>query len=213
MKIRRAAAHTAIALAVASSAAALGPRRALAQLRGPFVGVGAGMEGVRDQELGDERFGLMLHARAGWGLGHSVTPMLELGFHGLGDEEPRNGDVVIIAPSQGGANTQVVRRPSVLSTASLLASVQVGAPGGFYLRPGVGVGTHAFASYNLFGDTPSAETSHETGVAAGLALGRVMNPAGRFPIAIEGVGVWTGGEDSTGARWAAGVQIVPMLRF
>jgi hypothetical protein len=196
------------------AASALGsPARAqgAGDLRGPFIGVGAGMGNVRDQNLEEQRIGVMLHARAGWGLGHGIAPMLELGVHGLGDDQPRNGDIVII--NDLGA-TQVVRRPSVLNTVSLLASVQVGLSGAMYVRPGIGLGSHAFAAYNLFSDdTPTAETSHEAGPALGLALGRTMNVAGRFPIAVEGVALWTGGEDSTGSRWAAGVQIVPMIRF
>jgi len=197
------------------AASALGSPAARAQgagdLRGPFIGVGAGMGNVRDQNLGEQRIGVMLHARAGWGLGNGITPMLELGVHGLGDDQPRNGDIVII--NDLGA-TQVVRRPSVLNTVSLLASVQVGLPGTTYVRPGIGLGSHAFAAYSLFGDdTPTAETSHEAGLAAGIALGRTMNLAGRFPVAGEGVALWTGGEDSTGSRWAAGIQIVPMIRF
>ena len=201
------------ALCVAASA--VGAPAALAQgagdLRGPFIGVGVGMGNVRDQNLDEQRIGAILHARAGWGLGHGIAPMLELGVHGLGDDQPRNGDIVII--NDLGA-TQVVRRPSVLNTVSLLASVQVGLPGTMYVRPGIGVGSHAFATYNLVSDdTPTAETSHEAGLAAGIALGRTMNLAGRFPVAVEGVALWTGGEDSTGSRWAAGIQIVPMIRF
>jgi hypothetical protein len=210
--------RAAVVLVAASAASALAAPAALAQgagdLRGPFIGVGAGMGSVRDQNLDEQRVGAMLHARAGWGLGHGIAPMLELGVHGLGDDQPRNGDVVIINPSGGGQTTQVVRSPSVLNTVSLLASVQVGLPRAFYVRPGLGVASHAFAVYNLFGtDTPTAETSHEAGPAAGFALGRTMNLAGRFPVAVEGVALWTGGEDSTGSRWAAGVQVVPMIRF
>src|SRR3954471_24044188 len=150
-----------IAGVVVAASAAVGSTAVHAQgggeLRGPFIGVGAGMGNVRDQNLDEQRIGAMLHARARWGLGHGVTPMLELGVHGLGDDQPRNGDVVIINPSGGGQTTQVMRTPSVLNTVSLLASVQVGLAGAMYVRPGVGVASHAFAVYNLFGtDTPTA---------------------------------------------------------
>jgi hypothetical protein len=210
---RRSIVRIAVAAACALVPSSAGAQRAR-ELRGPFVGVGFGMGNVRDQELDEQRMGVMLHARAGWGLGHAVAPMLEVGVHGLGDEQPRNGDVVVINPSGGGQTTQVVRTPSVLNTVSVLASVQVGLPGGIYLRPGIGAGRHAFPTYNLFGgDTPTAETSHEAGPAAQIALGRTMNLAGRFPVAVEGIGLWSGGEDSTGSRWAAGVQVVPMIRF
>jgi hypothetical protein len=207
-----------VALAALSTALALAPSGGSAQLpdgvRGPFAGVGVGMGNVRDQNLDAQRIGAMLHARLGWGLGRAVAPMLEVGVHGLGDEEPRNGDIVIIDPSNGGQMTQVVRTPEVLNTVSVLASVQVGLPAAMYVRPGIGLGRHAFPVYNLFGtDPPTAGTSHEGGPAAGIALGRTMNPSGRFPVAVEGVVLWSGGEDGTGSRWAAGVQIVPMIRF
>jgi hypothetical protein len=190
----------------------IAPGRAAAQggVQGRFVGAGVGVGHVANPDLGDARFGLMLHARAGWGLPHALAPMLEMSMHGLGDDEPRNGDVVV-TPSGG---TQVVRRPSLLNTVSVLASLQVGLPGSYYVRPGVGVGSHAFASYNLFsGDVPMAETSYEAGSAAGIAIGRTLNVAGRFPIAVEGIGLWSHGEDTTGPRWAAGLQVVPMIRF
>jgi hypothetical protein len=201
------------ALTLAAAIVALVPARAAAQaeVRGPFVGAGGGVGNVAKQDVDDSRFGLMLHARAGWRLGHALAPMVEVGIHGLGDDEPRNGDIVITNPSGG---TQVVRRPSMLSTLSVLASLQVGLPGAYYVRPGVGVGYHAFPSYNLFGsDLATAETSHEAGPAAGIAIGRTLNVAGRFPIAVEGIGLWSHGEDSTGSRWAAGLQVVPMIRF
>jgi hypothetical protein len=206
-----------VALAAVSAALALAPSGGSAQvpggLRGPFIGVGVGLENLRDPGRDDQRFGAMLHARAGIGLG-SVAPMLEVGFRGLGDDEPSIDDVVIITAQPVGEPIGGLRKPSMLSTISVLASVQVGLPGAFHVRPGVGLGSHAFPVYNLFGtDTPVASTSHEAGLAAGLALGRTMNVAGRFPVAIEAVGLWSGGEDSTGSRWAAGVQVVPMIRF
>jgi len=201
----------------AAAALALAPSPGSAQAAGepggPFVGLGVGVGNVQDQNLDQHRVGLMLHARVGWGLGHSVTPMLEFGFHGLGDEQPQNGDVVIIAPSQGGTRTQVVRRPEVLQTMSLLASVQVGLPGDLYVRPGVGLAWHAFPVYKLDGDVQGAGVSNEAGPAAQLALGRTLRLSRRFPVAVEAIGLWSEGEDSTGSRWAAGIQVVPMLRF
>jgi hypothetical protein len=209
-----------LALIAAAVAASLEPSAAAAQradgLRGPFAGVGIGMGNVRDQGLEEQRLGPMLHGRLGWGLGRSITPMLELGVYGLGDDRPEIGDVVYVydTPETGGAQTtQVLRTPSVLNIYSALASVQIGLPRGLYVRPGIGLGFHSFASYRLDPDAPLAETSQEGGPAAGIALGRTLNALGRFPIAVEGIALWSGGEDSTGSRWVAGLQIVPMLRF
>jgi hypothetical protein len=55
--------------------------------------------------------------------------------------------------------------------------------------------------------------SEEAGPAAQLAVGRTLRLSRRVPVAVEAIGLWSGGEDSTGARWAAGVQVVPMIRF
>jgi hypothetical protein len=199
----------AAALALAPSP---GSAQAAGESGGPFVGVGVGVGNVQDQTLDQHRVGPMLHARAGWSFG-STAVMLEGAWHGLGDEQARIGDVVIIAPSQGGTQTQVVRRPEVLQTMSLLASVQVGLPHALYVRPGAGLAWHSFPVYELFGDTQSAEMSEEAGLAAQLAVGRTLRLSRRFPVAVEAIALWSGGEDSTGARWAAGIQIVPMLRF
>jgi hypothetical protein len=67
--------------------------------------------------------------------------------------------------------------------------------------------------YRLGTDAPIAEMSEEAGPAAQLAIGWTLRLSRRFPVAVEAIGLWSGGEDSTGARWAAGVQVVPMLRF
>lgn len=199
------------ALAAGLAALALAPSHAHAQtpggLRGPFVGLGVGVENVRDQDLGQHRVGLMLHARAGWGLGSNAV-MLEGAWHGMGDEQAHVDDIVWV-----GGEPTLARRPKVLQTMSLLASVQVGLPGDLYVRPGVGVAWHSFPVYHVDSDDQFAELSEEAGPAAQLALGRTLRLSRRFPVAVEAIGLWSGGEDSTGARWAAGVQVVPMLRF
>jgi hypothetical protein len=131
--------------------------------------------------------------------------------HGLGDDQPRTSDLTVTNEFGG---TQVNRRPVVLNTMSLLASLQVGIREQIYVRPGIGLGRHAFATYLVGADgVESAEVSHEAGPAAGLALGRVFNVAQRFPMAVEGLVLWSQGEDSSGSRWAAGVQVVPQLHF
>jgi hypothetical protein len=55
--------------------------------------------------------------------------------------------------------------------------------------------------------------SHETGPAAGLAVGRVLGARQRVPVAVEGFGLLSHGEDSSGSRWAFGLRVVPQLRF
>ncbi|HSU14687.1 hypothetical protein [Longimicrobium sp.] len=203
---------TFLVAAVLAASAVIAPR-AGAQLnpRGPFVGIGVGVSAVNNDELGQHRLGPALHGRVGWGFSRSLAAMLEVGVHGLGDDRPRNSDIVVTNELGG---TQVNRRPVVLNTVSLLASVQIGDPEQVYVRPGVGLGRHAFATYFVgSGGVTDAQVSHEAGPAAGLALGRVFNVAQRFPVAVEGTVLWSHGEDSSGSRWAAGVQVVPQLRF
>ncbi|MFL5383868.1 MAG: hypothetical protein ACJ8GN_15210 [Longimicrobiaceae bacterium] len=202
------------ALAAGLAALVVAPSHAHAQvpggLRGPFVGLGVGVENVQDQNLDQHRVGVMLHARAGWGFGSNAV-MLEAAWHGIGDEQPRNGDLVFLEDPSG--DPSWVRRPKVLGTMSLLASVQVGLPGDLYLRPGAGVAWHMFPVYTFDVDVQGTGVSNEAGPAAQLAVGRTLRLSRRFPVAVEAIGLWSGGEDSTGARWAAGVQVVPMLRF
>jgi hypothetical protein len=201
------------AVVLASTAALAGQARAQAALNphGPFVGVGVGIGSINNPDGGTSRVSPVLHGRVGWGFSRSVAAMLEVGVHGLGDDRPRTSDLSVVNEF-GGIHEN--RRPVVLSTQSVLLSLQVGVPEQVYVRPGIGLGRHAFATY-LVGQNSvdRAEISHEGGLAAGLALGRVFNVAQRFPLAVEGVMLWSGGEDSTGSRWAAGLQVVPQLRF
>jgi hypothetical protein len=206
-----------IALAGLAGALVLAPAPGAAQQaaepRGPFVGLGVGVGNVQDPDAHMHRVGPMLHARAGWALGGATAVMLEGAWHGLGDDQAQIGDIVTVDPPGGGQQTQVMRRPEVLQTMSLLASVQVGLPGNLYVRPGLGLAWHSFPVYTLGTDAPRAEMSEEAGPAAQLAVGRTLRLSRRFPVAVEAIGLWSQGEDSTGSRWAAGVQIVPMLRF
>jgi len=201
------------ALAAGLTALALAPSLGTAQvtgeLRGPFVGLGVGLGNVRDQNLGQHRVGVMLHARAGWGFGRNAA-MLEAALHGLGDDQARGDDFVW---PEGSTDPVPSRRPEVLQTMSWLAALQVGLPGDLYVRPGVGIAWHAFPFYDFSSDAIGAGTSMEAGPAAQLAVGRTLRLSPRFPVAVEAIGLWSGGEDSTGARWAAGIQVVPMIRF
>jgi hypothetical protein len=205
---RRLSLKSAVAALLTLSALALMPSHARAQVPGgPFVGLGVGVENVQDQNLDQHRVGLTLHARAGWGIGSNAL-MLEGAWHGIGDDQARVDDVVWV-----NNEPTLARRPRVLQTMSLLASVQVGLSGDFYVRPGAGVAWHSFPVYHIDSDVQFAEMSEEAGPAAQLAVGRTLRLSRRFPVAVEAIGLWSGGEDSTGARWAAGVQVVPMLRF
>ncbi len=198
------------AAAVALAAAAISAADARAQA-GPFVGVGVGMGSINDSDAGNHRVSPVLHGRVGWGFSRSLAAVLEVGVHGLGDEQPRTSDISII--NEFGA-TQVNRRPVVLNTVSLLASVQVGDPEQVYVRPGIGLGRQAFATYLTgAGGVESAGISHEAGLAAGVALGRVVRVGQRLPVAVEAAALWSHGEDSSGSRWGAGVQVVPLLHF
>jgi hypothetical protein len=211
---RRLSLESAVAALLTLSALALAPSHARAQasgvLRGPFVGLGVGVENVQDQNLDQHRVGVTLHARAGWGIGANAL-MLEGAWHGIGDDQARVGDLMFLDDPSG--DPTWVRRPKVLQTMSLLASMQVGLPGDFYVRPGAGIAWHSFPVYHIDSDDQFAEMSEEAGPAVQLALGRTLRLSRRVPVAVEAIGLWSGGEDSTGARWAAGVQVVPMLRF
>ena len=201
------------ALAAGFAAIAMAPSRGTAQvtdeLRGPFVGLGVGVGNVRDQNLGQHRVGVMLHARAGWGFGRNAA-MLEAALHGLGDEQATASDFTW---PPGSTEPVPSRRPRVLQTMSWLAALQVGLPGDLYVRPGVGLAWHSFPFYDFSSDAIGAGISMEAGPAAQLAVGRTLHLSRRVPVAVEAIGLWSGGEDSTGARWAAGLQVVPMLRF
>lgn len=197
----------------AAAAAALSTASAHAQAlpdRGPFVGVGVGVSTVNDPDAGLNRVSPMLHGRVGWGFSRTLAAMVELTAHGLGDDQPRPSDITL---GSGGAVTWN-REPSVLSTVSLLASLQIGDPSQIYVRPGIGLGRHAVASYYTSGTTVvSANASHEAGPAAGLAVGRAFRAGARVPVAVEAVVLWSHGEDSAGSRWAAGFQVVPQIHF
>ena len=135
--------------------------------RGPFIGIGVGVSTVNDPDAGLNRVSPTLHGRVGWGFSHTLAAMVELTAHGLGDDRPRTSDLTL---GPGGAVTWN-RQPSVLNTVSLLASLQIGEPEQIYVRPGIGLGRHAVASYYTSGTTVlRADASHEAGPAAGLAV-------------------------------------------
>jgi hypothetical protein len=52
----------------------------------------------------------------------------------------------------------------------------------------------------------------ETAPTVGVAVGRRV-PVPGFPLNVEGVAAWSGGEDTTFPRWTTGVQIVRVIAF
>lgn len=198
---------TKIALVLVSAAVlAASPEVAEAQA---FVGVGGNvsMIGQRETDTGATRPGL--NGRVGFGVGRGVAVVLEASLYGLGDDVPQPDDY------QGG---ELIHRPEVLRTDAVLASVQLSLGGGLYVRPGVGLGRHAFASYLVTGSGPEehaydAEVSHEAGLAAGLAVGTTLQASPRLSVALEAVALFSQGEDSSAGRRVFGLQIVPLFRF
>ena len=189
-------------------AAAVLPARA--QSRAEFS-AGAGIAAVSASDGGGSQVGPAVNVALSMPVG-GVRVGLEAALLAMGDEEPRTSD---LRPRQTGSppitDFDVVRRPRVLSTAFVMATLQVPVGSGTYLRPEIGAGRHGFASY-LVGATTveSAEVSHEWGPAAGVVAGYHLG--GRNPaVTIEAGGFWSGGEDSSGDRTSFVLRIVPRI--
>lgn len=190
----------------AAAAIVLAPGGAAAQASagtGFFIGVGGGVSDVRDTEADLSTLRPSLHLRAGYAIRPAVAVMVEFTQTGIG-AQPR--DSVVIDGS-------VVRADHQLSTSVLLVSAQLGDPRSIYVRPGVGFGRHAFT---VFAPAPgggySPETSHEAGIAAGIAVGHEFAVRG-FPVSAEATTLWTSGEDSSSPRLSLGLQFVHDFRF
>ncbi|HSU14686.1 hypothetical protein [Longimicrobium sp.] len=194
-----------ILLALATSAAGT---HAAAQA-GPFVGAGVGVARVGEPATDQSRVTPSLHLRAGWALSPTMALLVEGGLDGIG--RTRVGiqplpDLAVIGGPPG--------IPHNLRTLSVLASLQAGSPRTIYVRPGIGFARHTFASYRpLPTDGWKLETEGEWGPAAGLAVGREVSVIPGFPLGVEAVARWSGGEDSSSPRWSAGVQVVRDVRF
>jgi len=186
----------------AAAAIALAPGNAAAQ-SGFFIGVGGGVSNVRDTGAELSTIRPSLHLRAGYAIRPAVALMVEFTQTGIG-AQPRDSVVI---------DGTVVRADHQLSTSVLLLSAQLGDPRSVYVRPGIGFGRHAFTA---FMPTPGggyvSETSHEAGIAAGLAVGHEFALSG-FPISTEATALWTSGEDSSSPRVSLGVQLVHDIRF
>ena len=198
--------RSAFILAVAA-ALGLAPSVARAQT-GPFIGIGAGAGRVAQPSTGASRFAPSLHARAGWSITPTVAVMLEGSYVGVFSG---TGDPIDAAALTDSSFTTSNRK---LQTGAILASVQFGNPNTLYVRPGVGLGAHAFTAwYPLANDGYEERTHYEPGLAAGIAVGRQVSVIPGVPLAVEGVALWTGGEDSTTPRWSAGVQFATHIRL
>ncbi len=205
--------RSAILLTTAALAAAI-PSQGRAQAAGPtgfFVGVGAGLG--RTAEPGNDAANVSpaLHLRAGWAFTPSLSLVVEAGANAIGSQEM----VDFTVPDPTLVPVDIVEQRAVkLQTEWVLASLQVGNPATFYVRPGVGVARHAFDTLTpTSGDTYVAGTSFETGLAAGVAAGRQVRLIPGFPLNVEGIAVWTQGEDSTRPRWSTGLQVVHDFHF
>jgi hypothetical protein len=192
---------------VAATAAAPHAHAQAAEPRGFLVGVGGGVSLVNEPAVDASHFGAALNLRAGWRLGPSAAVMLEATMNAHGSRAADS--VQVIAP--GGPYFEHFSRS--LQTESLLASVQLGSPASFYVRPGVGIARHGFRVLRPLGNDMIIEAMEwEIAPAAALTVGRGI-PIPGFPLNLEGVVGWSGGEDSTNPRWTAGVQIARVFQF
>jgi hypothetical protein len=188
------------------AALAFAPQHVRAQ-SGPIVGLGAGVSGVAETGNAASRAGVAFHLRAGWQASRMVSVMLESNLDGMGGVHFSSDPLIDPSSSRQ------------LGTVSLLASVQLGNRSSVYVRPGIGIARHTFSflesrmSPGGNSDLILLESSNEWGPAAGLTVGHEMRVIPGFPLNIEAVAHWSGGEDSTGERWIGGLQIVRELRF
>jgi len=196
------------AFLAAAATLALAPLQAHAQSAehtGFFLGVGAGASRIAEPGAHAARLAPSLHLRAGWSFSPAASLMLEGALNGIGSPNP---DAPPFDEGIGGTY-----RNRQLATQSVLASLQLGSARSVYVRPGIGVARHSFTAFRpLPADGYAAETSHEWGAAAGLAVGHELAIPG-FPLRAEAVGQWSHGEDSSSPRWSAGVQFVRVIGF
>lgn len=194
-----------VLLALPLALAALASSAGAQELPARFVTVGVGVSRIDEEETGVSATRPHLRLGVGWRIGRGVAVMLDGAAYGIGDDEPRESDFV---------DGEFVRRAKVLGTQTLFAAVHVEADG-FYIRPGLGLGRHAYPAYYVGpGDAVlDAYTGHEAGPAAGVVVGRAFRFGDGMEMGVEGVGVWSHGEDSTGSHWVYGVQVAPRFRF
>ncbi len=172
-----------------------------------FIGFGAGVSRIEPKAspAGPGEGRASIAARAGIG-GSRVMLVVDWQRHGLGDEQPLASDY------RNGITTRV---PQVLRTEFLLLGAQVYLARGFYVRPSVGVGSNAFAVYDVPNgvNAESAEVSTEGALSAGLSAGYPLKLHRHFSLAIEASVLGSPGEDSSEGRTVFGIQVTPLLEF
>ena len=176
--------------------------------RGFFVGLGGGPGRVAEPSSHVSKLSPSLHLHAGYAFTPSLSLVVEGSMNAIGSTRldsasTRLADEPALAP-------RAVR----LQTESLLASLQVGNPASFYVRPGVGFARHAFATLTpVSNDQVVNGTSFEWSPAAGIAAGREVRVIPRFPLNVEAAAFYSRGEDSTSPRWTAALQVVREIHF
>ena len=192
-------------------AAALPPCQALAQRHG-FVGVGGRrvpqVSTDRPEVQGDTRFSF--GARAGYG-GSRVMVVLDYQRHGLADEEPLVSDWPSGAPTPAPV-------PQVLEADFLLLGAQIYLNRGLYVRPALGVGRQAFASYISLHvqrtASPIARMSARKGCSLpGLARGTTSKFIRGSHLGMEASLLLGSPVEGTGNRTVFGIQTTPLLDF
>jgi hypothetical protein len=174
-----------------------------------FVGAGGGLSLVGEPRSDASHLGASLHLRAGWSLGPATALMLEANMNGFDSSAP-DSTLRDFGPADGPYYEHFTR---TLQTDWLLASVQLGNPGSFYVRPGVGIARRAYVTTEyIASDVIVQATKRETAPALGLAVGRRIDIPG-FPLNVEATAGWSGHEDSTNPRWTTGLQVVRVIQF
>lgn len=174
-----------------------------------FIGAGVGVSRVGEPRSDASHVGEALHLRAGWRLGPRAALVLEAGMTGF-DSVFEDSTLIPVGPADG---PYYQPYPRTLKTQTVLASLQLAAPGSFYVRPGVGLARHAFLIEKpVLSDVVVQATRWETAPAVGLAVGRRV-PIPGFPLDLEATGGWSGHQDKTRSRWSAGLQVVRVIHF
>lgn len=167
-----------------------------------FAGVGAGLSLIQNRETEESGVRPSVRALAGWRVARGVSLLLEGTAHGLGEDADD-----FLADSTS-------RETGVLGVWTLFLAAQIDLSEDVYLRPALGLGGNAFAvGIPRPGDGFDFEVSREGGPAVGLTAGYAVRVSDRFSVNVEGVGAWSGGEDSSSSRVVAGLLVVPTWRL
>jgi hypothetical protein len=204
----RSAAVLAAALAVLPSALAA---QSAGDEHGFFLGAGGGLGRTTDTGSHEAQVGFLASIRTGWRFNPNVALMLESSINTGNDRDVDSSSVIVLGP--GGSQSELPSRRVKLGMQSLLVSLQLGNAKTLYVRPGIGVASHSYGYYAPHSnDVYIARTGHESGLAGGIAVGRML-PIPGFPLNVEVVGLYGHGEDSTSPRWSTGLQVVREIQF